>query len=261
MRTIVHQVPRQIRSLFNWIVRRDGRYLDIGARFRDLAYMKLDLPEPEEWWAVQALGRGGFGAVMMFEKYNNDTGAVLDQIVVKTTIARGRLAAADGDISVSKEAAVMAQTNSSHLDGFVVLRNFKTIFPAPGNPVPGAFNGIANPPASDGDDEDFEEARDNGVEYTWRYYLELCEHGDLERLRVKYKAYGRYLPEPFLWHLFYWLAEGLERYAAGIDNNGDDDPSFRDMTAQDWGTQLDSGYLLHNDIKLMNSKFDLTSIV
>lgn len=40
-----------------------------------------------------------------------------------------------------------------------------------------------------------------------RYYLEYSPYGDLETLKQRYKAFNKYLPELFLWHLFNSLAK------------------------------------------------------
>lgn len=43
----------------------------------------------------------------------------------------------------------------------------------------------------------------------WRYYLEYAPYGDLENLRMRYRAFHRYLPELFLWHVFDSLARAI----------------------------------------------------
>ena len=62
----------------------------------------------------------------------------------------------------------------------------------------------------------------------WRFYLEYAPHGNLENLRLRYRAFHRYMPEHFLWHVFNSLAKAISAL--------DDVPDDRD-------------YIIHADIK------------
>lgn len=42
-----------------------------------------------------------------------------------------------------------------------------------------------------------------------RFYLEYAPYGSLQNLLARYKAFNRYLPELFLWHLFNSLAKAI----------------------------------------------------
>lgn len=48
-----------------------------------------------------------------------------------------------------------------------------------------------------------------GNDIAWRYFLEYAPYGNLENLRSRYKAFNRYLPELFLWHVFNGLAKAI----------------------------------------------------
>ncbi|KIW69466.1 hypothetical protein PV04_05342 [Phialophora macrospora] len=76
-----------------------------------------------------------------------------------------------------------------------------------------------------------------------RYYTEFCEFGTLETLRLRYKAWNKYFPELFLWHVFHCLAKGYLDFVRA---------RWRSLKQLDFGEQIDGQYLLHNDIKTEN---------
>lgn len=204
--------PGQIKSLLTWTRKnRNGEIQLLGQKFADLWYSKLDIGNDNDWFFSHALGRGGFGAVALFEKQNEQTGDVEDEVVVKTTEAQANLAVSPQRLELAKEAALMGQTNEINDDGMMKLRNFKYY----------------------------------QSQKQWRLYFEYCPYGDLERLRIRYKAYGRYLPELFLWHTFYWLAKTLQNYTSDI---------WRSTDTGTWGEKIDRAYLMHFDIKTQNGK-------
>lgn len=43
----------------------------------------------------------------------------------------------------------------------------------------------------------------------WRFYLEYAPYGNLENLRSRYRAFHRYMPEHFLWHVYNSLAKAI----------------------------------------------------
>lgn len=74
----------------------------------------------------------------------------------------------------------------------IYLRDFKAIFPH--LPVPSP----SDPPNPGPNPEAF-----------MRFYLEYAPYGTLANLLARYKAFNRYLPELFLWHLFNSLAKAV----------------------------------------------------
>lgn len=76
-----------------------------------------------------------------------------------------------------------------------------------------------------------------------RYYTEFCEFDTLEILRLRHKAWNRYLPERFLWHIFYRLAHGYLDFVRG---------PWRSLSNNTFGQVPLGQYLLHNDIKADN---------
>jgi len=93
-----------------------------------------------------------------------------------------------------------------------------------------------------------------------RLYLRYCPYGDLRRLIDRYRRFRqvdfpdqadglaltvvrRYLPEAFLWEVFYYLADAADAMANGPEKGPDDD----DDTG--WDFQV-----VHMDIKPDNSQ-------
>lgn len=205
-------IPNRLQTFMTWrVTRHNGRIDDVGARFRDLWTTKLDIGDEDEWRFKHPLGRGGYGAVALFDRNDRRTQDLTDQVAVKTTAAR-LTDAVDRSLGMSKEAALMGQTNDLHVDGMMSLRDYKY----------------------------YQE------DQQWKLYFEYCPYGDLERLRIRYKAFGRYLPEAFLWHLFYWLASTATEYSAMN--------SWVNIDSNRWGDDVRRGFLLHSDIKPQNSK-------
>ena len=61
--------------------------------------------------------------------------------------------------------------------------------------------------------------------HVWRYYLDHAPYGDLDGLMLRYRAFNRYLPELFLWHVFDSLATAICKlefkeppFSTGIDH-------------------------------------------
>lgn len=53
-------------------------------------------------------------------------------------------------------------------------------------------------------------------------------------------------PEPFLWHVFSYLAEACLHFEQG---------PFRGVTNDKFGNRLNNGYLLHTDLKTDNGEY------
>lgn len=133
--------------------------------------------EHDSWEPVRILGAGGFGLVGLWQKVDWD-GAVQDEIAIKEMKA-----SIYGQCSVSnrsaREAIIMKQLNDAERNvnpgatNILRLRGYKNFLTA----------------------------------QRWRLYLEYAPYGDLHSLIYCYKAWDVYLPEEFLWHVFYALAK------------------------------------------------------
>lgn len=137
----------------------------------------------KEWGPVRLLGKGGFGLVGLWEKRDNDNKAV-DRVAIKQAkvLEDKSLYLGDSPPLLLKEAVVHHDLNTKNADAFPWLRRYKY------QPVQPAL------------------ATRFRVPDAQRMYLEFCEHGDLDGLRSKYRLWDQYLPELFLWRLFYQLA-------------------------------------------------------
>ncbi|KAH0845400.1 hypothetical protein FOPE_11314 [Fonsecaea pedrosoi] len=194
---------------FNWKeTDSSGRTRSIGSRFRHLFFSSLDIPDEHEWHFERPLGKGSFGAAALYTK-RNARQEKTDAFVLKVADVEPRifLPANGRKINLTDEAAIMAQTNDLGSDNLVRLRQYKV-------------------------DQQY-----------CRYYLEFCEFGTLETLRLRYKAWNRYLPEPFLWHTFYFLANAYLDLCTG---------PYRSLKFWNFGQAHPGQYLLHNDLKTDN---------
>ncbi|EXJ73195.1 NEK protein kinase [Cladophialophora psammophila CBS 110553] len=180
----------------------------IGERFRHLFFSNLDLPDENEWRFERPLGKGAFGAAALFFK-RNERQEKIDALALKVTDFNPSdfVPAPGKQMTLTHEAAIMAQTNDLESDSLVRLRQYKV-----------------------------------DLQYN-RYYIEYCEFGTLETLRLRYKAWNKYLPEAFLWHTFYYLAKAYLDFCTG---------SYRSLLSSDFGQAPPGEYLLHNDIKTDN---------
>jgi serine/threonine protein kinase len=128
------------------------------------------------WQPVRLLGQGGFGQVGLWERANDQTGEIEDEVAIKEMV---RTAHPDVYLqrnpSLAREAVIMQQlndverrTNEGTNNNILRLRSFKN-FPSAGRS---------------------------------RFYLEYAPYGDLYKLMYSYRAWDTYLPEEFLWHIF-----------------------------------------------------------
>ena len=81
--------------------------------------------------------------------------------------------------------------------------------------------------------------------HQWRYYFEYCPYGDLDKIRTRYRAWFQYLPELFLWKVFRQLVEAMR-----VLDNG----TYDALDSVNFGRPLRDSFILHCDIKPMNSK-------
>ena len=80
----------------------------------------------------------------------------------------------------------------------------------------------------------------------WRSFLELCELGNLYGMILKYKAWGYYLPEAFIWWTFLQLIEAC----SSMDTNAYN--PFRHEEADSFGAFMTDSFMLHKDMKEEN---------
>jgi len=125
-----------------------------------------DLEDDQDWRPIRALGRGGYGLVGLWQKFD-EKGTVLDSIAIK----QQEYSATDEN-GLSYEARLMQHLNGANCKNIIKLRCF----------------------------------RDHQLEKRWRYYLEFAPFGNLHDLKINYMAWNTYLPEEFLWHVFHGLA-------------------------------------------------------
>ncbi|OAP58717.1 hypothetical protein AYL99_07807 [Fonsecaea erecta] len=204
-----NEAESPIKHFFSWNeINSTGLSRTTGERFLHLFGSTLDLLDEHEWRLERPLGRGSFGAAALFTKLNEREERT-DAFVLKVTDANPQdfVPITGKKISLTREAAIMAQTNDLESDHLVRLRQYKV-------------------------DQEY-----------CRYYLEFCEFDTLETLRLRYKAWNKYLPEAFLWHTFHFLAQAYLDFSAG---------PFRSLKFNNFGETTPGQYLLHNDIKTEN---------
>ena len=203
------------RPFFNWLKLNDSKpegVEHIGRRFVDLFCTQVDLSPAADWRFDRPLGLGSFGAAALFS-VSDGSGSAVDEIVIKTAEYNQKLMATKGEPELSREAAIMAMCNKLDTPALLRLRDFKCYLADDDKPT------------------------------DWRYFLENGEHGDLDRLRLRYKAWQLWFPEYFLWHLFYWLVDGLEQLETG---------KFRQLDEKHFGEETAGHYIIHKDIKPQN---------
>ena len=203
------------RPFFNWLKVNDSKpqgVEHIGRRFINLFCTQVDLDSAVHWQFDRPLGLDSFGAAALFKAIDGSS-TIMDEVVIKTAEYNPTMVINRNEPELSKEAGVMALCNKLDTPALLRLRDFKYYL-----------------------------ADDDGPT-EWRYFLENGEHGDLERLRLRYKAWQLWFPEYFLWHLFYWLADGLDELENG---------SFRRLDEDHLGEDAPGQYILHKDIKPQN---------
>jgi hypothetical protein len=136
---------------------------------RPWAFSRL-VPDNSEWLGdVEEVGAGSSDSVVRWMKKDQD-GNILDEVAVKTMPYED-----EGDFSLyrikglNQEARLQSQINSLEYESIVHLRGPKF----------------------------------SPTEDCSRLCLEYAPHGNLERLRFRYRCMQRYLPETFLWRVFF----------------------------------------------------------
>ncbi|KAJ9611256.1 hypothetical protein H2200_004439 [Cladophialophora chaetospira] len=198
-----------IKHFFTWHETSSrGRIRHIGQRFKNLFYSTLNLPDEYEWRFERPMGKGSFGAVALFSKVNERQERT-DAFVLKVTDADPYhfIPTRSKKSHLTHEAAVMAQANDLDSEVLLRLRQYK-------------------------------------VDSSYcRYYTEFCEFGSLETLRLRYKAWNKYFPELFLWHVFHCFAKAYLDFVRG---------PWRSLKHLNFGEIVPGQYFLHNDLKADN---------
>jgi serine/threonine protein kinase len=134
-----------------------------------------NVDDDQNWQMVRPIGAGAFGQVGLWRVVRAD-GSVADEIAIKQGNRQPQF---DFDSAIrpglAKEAVLQYQANGRHCENIVHLRCYKFY----------------------------------SSEQKHRFYMEYCPYGDLERLRIRYRAKATRLPELFLWHLFHSLAQAI----------------------------------------------------
>jgi len=147
----------------------------------------------DNWKAHRLLGSGGFGRVTLWVKRDAEN-QIVDEMAIKETKIEMNSVWLDRPKRLAKEAVLHHHLNRTGVENFVQLRGYKEILHAPPE-HPG--NG------------DLPKSYDTEENRLWRFYLEFAPYGELSRLIDRYRAWNRYLPEAFLWHVFDSLALAL----------------------------------------------------
>lgn len=171
-----------------------------------LLFSNPNIGDRHSWEAVRPLGSGSHGVIALWHR-KDEQGRLLDEIAIKQSnvIPPFRVGeVAYGKPGLTQEAALQSELNNRDCRNVLVLRNFKYY----------------------------------DTEGKYRHYFEFCPHGDLDRLKSRYRAYGRYLPELFLWHLFQALAAAVREMSHGTWRS----PVDNSELGNNW-------YMLHMDLK------------
>lgn len=148
----------------------------------------------DTWHAQRLLGAGAFGRVGLWVRRNTND-EIVDEMAVKE---EDYAEESHWDRGVSEEAVTNEFMNRDGIENIQQLRGFKSFNSPADNPI------LKN------------RGEKGYVDKRWRYYFEYAPHGSLERLLARYRAWNRYLPESFLWHIFDGLAQVLVTFAETI---------------------------------------------
>jgi len=80
----------------------------------------------------------------------------------------------------------------------------------------------------------------------WRSFLELCDHGNLYGIILKYTAWGYHLPEAFIWWTFLQLMMACDTMGSAPDK------PFSYENFAKFGDAWENSYMLHHDMKEEN---------
>ncbi|KIX94093.1 uncharacterized protein Z520_10119 [Fonsecaea multimorphosa CBS 102226] len=188
---------------------------------RKYLFFEQDNDDDEEWGPVRLLGRGGHGLVGLWQK-RDDNNRIVDEVVLKESRysranSRAALAMESDPNAYPRhlaEAAIHKDINAQHPGVAPHLRKYKFFY------------------------HDINER-----EGRYRLYFEHCPFGTLGRLGHLYRCWDTYLPEVFVWYVFYSLAKACEALR--------DAPPFdsRAIKEEYWSIRLEELFCLHMDFK------------
>ena len=120
-RSYVEEPTDFLKALFEYVqgTKRGNRHT--GAEFR--ALYESDLEISGEWRFERPVGSGSFGVAALFKRYQFDE--IIDDVVVKDALQREIGPVSKKRPSLSREAAVMAQTNELNDASLLRLRSYK----------------------------------------------------------------------------------------------------------------------------------------
>jgi serine/threonine protein kinase len=161
-----------------------------GSRWAYFLKSATDLDDETDWRPIRPLGKGGYGLVGLWQKFNKE-GAVIDSLAIKQQKYKRNQAIFEVDGSdgnhLAIEAVLMSRLNALKCENIIQLRGF----------------------------------RNNSFERLWRFYFEFAQWGDLRTLINNYRAWDTYLPEEFLWSIFHGLANAAYELRKGPDGYRD----------------------------------------
>ncbi|OQV06504.1 Protein kinase domain-containing protein [Cladophialophora immunda] len=200
-----------------------GREAEDEAFLRRRLYFEENVKDDVEWGPVRLLGRGGYGIVGLWQKRDNKN-QTIDEVVLKQTAYNSnetRVSAIELDPRAYPrhliEAAIHKDINTQHPGVSPHLRQYKFIY----------------------EDRIHQQGR-------YRFYLEYCPHGSLYQLGRLYRCWDTYLPEVFVWHVFYSLAKACEALR-------DSPPAdSRAIKEEYFELGLENVFCLHLDLKPEN---------
>ena len=148
--------------------------IEIGIMFTGMFQNEIGVQDEDKWQPVKPLGNGSFGAAGLFKRID-DVGEADDYVVAKHACAAKHDIFDANFPNISREAAIMMQLNEVGNPAILYLRNYRY----------------------------FQSTEQ------FLYYLEYCPSLGTEFVRLNYKAMKQFIPEMFLWFMFYGLAKGL----------------------------------------------------